>query len=100
MVCTMYSRPIHAPTPPSAQNKLSERMRTSAHRLSSSATTTRSNNTIGPECGSNWRISGMLILIAAENQSSVGAAKGKRIAHRTAHGTAETGAERDNIQLR
>src|SRR5258706_5776773 len=99
----MYSMPTKAPTPTAPQNRLSARMKTSAHRLSSSADTTRSSSTIGPECGTSRRISGMSIftfLRSFKHQSRVGAAESERIAHGPAQRPPETAARLHQVQRR
>src|SRR4029434_3166150 len=76
----MYSIPTQASTPFALQKKLSERMRTSANKLSSSTEMTRSSSTIGPACGTSDRISGIPMSLSPKHESCIGAAKGERIA--------------------
>src|ERR671923_1315149 len=76
----MYSIPTQAPTPAPLQNKLSDRMQTSARKLSSSTEMTRSSSTIGPACGSSDRMSGMPISLSPEHERCVRTAEGERVA--------------------
>src|SRR5215510_9096596 len=96
----MYSRPTHAPTPSPSQNRLFDRMRTSAHNDSWSTEMTRSSSTIGPACGISNRMSEMSISLSREDDGSVCPPKGEGIAQDPTQRFPETAPGFNHVQNR